>query len=229
MVCALASNSHDPLARCHQVSFLDEGILSYRSIWFALERGADALFVVDIFVNLNRAVVSPDGSRLVTNRWDIFWHYLRHGLILDCAASIPWDLVAQAAWSSRSSVGVGKDPSHGSPNAQRLKAVRVIRLLQLLRLEHVFDGPRRWGSWVRDHLGMTYAMTQLVSFLSGCILIAHWLACLYHFSALVEPGECNWCVDSAPPPLTLEPFCRAFTSSWRALLGSTCMPTSWSA
>ena len=176
----------------HQVSFLDEGILSYRSVWFALERGADALFTVDILVNLNRAVLSPDGSRLVTSRWDIFKHYLRHGLILDCAASIPWDLVAQAAWSRSGAVGVGRDPAHGTPNAQRLKAVRLIRLLQLLRLEHVLDGPRRWGSWVRDHLGMSYAVMQLVSFLSGCVLIGHWLACLFHFTALVEPGECNW-------------------------------------
>ena len=174
-----------------QVSFLDEGILSYSSVWFALERGADALFALDILINCNRAVLSDDGSRLVTNRQDIVLHYLKHGMLLDVAASIPWDLIAQAAWGD-GTVGTGRGQSNSTPQAERLKIVRMVRLMQLLRLEHVFEGPKRWGPWVRDHLGLTYAQTQLISFLFGCVLIAHWLACAFHFTALVENGNCNW-------------------------------------
>jgi hypothetical protein len=155
------------------------------------ERLVDFLFTCDICLNFNMAVYNDESthSRLVTDRRFIAWRYLKGTFLFDVCATIPWDLVAQAAMGDGS---VGKGMGGGAEHAHRLKALRILRFLQIFRLQRVMNGPSRVLSGLRDHMKVQYGKKQLALFGTACMLCAHWLACVFHFVALVQPGDCNW-------------------------------------
>ena len=39
---------------------------------------------------------------------------------------------------------------------------------------------------------MSYGKVKLTKFMVATALIAHWMACLWHLTRVIEDAECNW-------------------------------------
>jgi hypothetical protein len=174
-----------------QVCFLDEDVLVAGGFWFATERICDAIFGLDVLINLNTAVWADEATRtaLEYGRSKIAARYFGSGnALLDVASCVPWELVAQGAMGAAVGAGAGG----GAPHAHRFKAARLLRLFQLLRLQRVATSPQRLLARLRDALGVSYSAATLAQLLAACVLLSHWLACAFHLVTELQSGDCNW-------------------------------------
>jgi CRP-like cAMP-binding protein len=174
-----------------QVCFLGEEALDARSFWFGAERACDALLGIDVLLTFNTAIYADERTRvtLVTRRAAIAARYVFDGpALLDFVSCIPWDLVAQRAWGAPAGAGAGG----GAEHAHRLRAVRLLRAAQLLRLQRVTSAPGRVLARLRDAAGISYSAGTLAALLVACALLSHWLACALHLTTQLQPGDCNW-------------------------------------
>jgi hypothetical protein len=170
---------------------LGEEALDARSFWFAAERVCDVLLGLDVLLTFNTAIYADDRTRttLVTSRAAIASKYVWDGpAVLDVISCVPWDLVGQRAWGTPAGAGEGG----GAEHAHRLRAVRLLRAAQLLRLQRVASAPGRVLARLRDAAGVSYSAGTLASLLVACALLSHWLACLLHLTTQLQPGDCNW-------------------------------------
>lgn len=60
------------------------------NLLWVFEVFVDALFIMDLFVNLNRAFLDSSG-RLRIKRVEIFFHYLKTGMIFDLLTAFPYE------------------------------------------------------------------------------------------------------------------------------------------
>lgn len=98
--------------------------------WWYLDILVDALFFIDILVNINSAYLDNEGQ-LVTNRCKIFVKYLKTWLLLDIVACIPFNLISPEEDSSNSSGGSGNYNN-------LIRLIRLPRLYRLLRISRIF-------------------------------------------------------------------------------------------
>ena len=62
---------------------------------------------------------------------------------------------------------------------------------------------------MQDSANVNYGYLTLIKFAATCILIAHWMACLFHLVPTAQTGDCNWINHCASPE---RPCCRHIVS-----------------
>ena len=97
--------------------------------WF--ERFIDVFFIVDIFLNFRTTFYDAVTNAEVFDRRRCAVNYLRSWFLLDVAASIPVELIAQIKGLS-SGTG-GGDTSFAGLSAQEVKALKLLKLGKLIR------------------------------------------------------------------------------------------------
>ena len=144
----------------------------------------DLIFIADIFLNC-RTTFRRHGVE-VTDRPSCTKHYARRLMVVDILGSLPLDLIA---W-----VLIGNGQFLGG------SLVLALRLLRLLRIVRLFVILRRWEAFNWSNPGAL----RVVKFLASILLLMHWLACIWFFSAFASgfPVD-SWAVkanivDSGP-------------------------------
>ena len=144
----------------------------------------DVFFIVDIF--LNCCTTFRRHGIEVTDRPSCTKHYARRLMAVDILGSLPLDLVA---W-----VLIGNGQILGG------SLVLALRLLRLLRIVRLFVILQRWEAFNWSNPGAL----RVVKFLVSILLLMHWLACIWFFSAFASgfPAD-SWAaraniVDSGP-------------------------------
>ena len=144
----------------------------------------DLIFIADIFLNC-RTTYRRHGIE-VTDRPSCTKHYARRLMAVDILGSLPLDLVA---W-----VLIGNGQILGG------SLVLALRLLRLLRIVRLFVILQRWEAFNWSNPGAL----RVVKFLVSILLLMHWLACIWFFSAFASgfPAD-SWAaraniVDSGP-------------------------------
>jgi voltage-gated potassium channel len=144
----------------------------------------DVFFVVDIF--LNCCTTFRRHGIEVSDRTACTRHYARRLMAVDILGSLPLDLVAWVLMGNGQILG-------GS-------LVLALRLLRLLRIVRLFVILQRWEAFNWSNPGAL----RVVKFLVSILLLMHWLACIWFFSAFASgfPAD-SWAaraniVDSGP-------------------------------
>jgi potassium voltage-gated channel Eag-related subfamily H protein 7 len=163
------------------VCFLDPST-SITDGLFWVDRAVDLLFAFDVFINFNLAYHDADSQRLITGRATVALNYAKGSAILDIVSTIPFDVIGQQA---------------GAAGASNLKVLRILRIFRLFKLLRVLRSSRVLLR-LQDSMNVSYGYLTLAKFAAACILIAHWMACLFHLVQASQSsgdgadGECNW-------------------------------------
>lgn len=140
--------------------------------WFAIETTADVVFFTDIILTLNTRYFNEEGI-LVNSRWKIFFRYLKSTLILDLLTVFPFYLIYGS-------------PSRSSPNFF-IRLIRISRIIRVLRASKVGKilkilAETNTFSFLNTHQGIT----RLFGGLFVVLLMAHFTACIWFFSAKID-------------------------------------------
>lgn len=126
----------------------------------------DLFFLVDIF--LNCVTTYRQHGIEVSDKRQCTRHYGRRMMLVDIVASFPFDLIA---W-----VLIGNGELLGG---SLVLALRLLRLLRIVRLFVIF---RRWEafSWSNP------AALRVIKYFVSILLLIHWLACFWFYSAFAS-------------------------------------------
>jgi len=135
----------------------------------------DLFFLIDIGFNCVTSYRSRGTE--VLDRRQCVQHYCRRMFFVDVIASVPFDLIA---W-----VLIGNGQLLGG------SLVLALRLLRLLRIARLFVILKRWEafSWSNP------AALRVVKYFTSILLLIHWLACFWFYSAYASgfPAD-SWVV-----------------------------------
>ena len=144
----------------------------------------DLFFVGDIFLNCY-TTFRRHGTE-VTDGPSCKRHYARGMMTVDILGSLPLDLIAWTLFGNGELLG-------GS-------IVLALRLLRLLRIVRLFVILKRWEAFNWSNPGAL----RIFKFLASILLLMHWLACIWFFSAFASsfPAD-SWAarasiVDASP-------------------------------
>lgn len=185
------------------LSFVDDDFDMPSSL-AGLELVMDVLFVLDIILNFNTAIVKD--AQLVINKRTIARHYSSKWLPIDAAASVPWEIIflivdsvnggdGRGDGGSDGTGGGGKD---GAGGAAALQFVKILKVPKLLRLGRLFKFLERFEG--AANVGRIVALVLVM------VLLIHWLASVWY---LLASRDGAWLATICAVPLTVDdPICR---------------------
>ncbi|XP_048589699.1 potassium voltage-gated channel subfamily H member 6 isoform X2 [Nematostella vectensis] len=124
----------------------------------------DLLFVVDIPINFRSTYVREGTDELIVNPKKIALNYFKSWFLIDLLSAIPFEFMVD----------------HRKDGATTLMGLlKTARLLRLVRIVRKFDRYSEYG--------------QAVIILLTCffLLVAHWLACIWHAIGQAQLGDHN--------------------------------------
>ncbi|XP_032219964.2 potassium voltage-gated channel subfamily H member 6 isoform X3 [Nematostella vectensis] len=113
----------------------------------------DLMFIVDIFINFRSTYVAQDSDEIISNPKNIGLHYLKTWFVVDFFAAIPFEFMINPT-------------KEGAATLMGL--FKTARLLRLVRVARKLDRYSEYG------LAVVVLLTCLF------MLLAHWLACIWH-------------------------------------------------
>lgn len=118
------------------VSF--EIVHDYASGWWNFDLITDLMFMLDLIMTFNVAIVENNTNKLILSRKRIAKHYLTGWFWLDLAASIPFDLLLTLAATGTLKASSNESAGAGVGSATSLlkgfKLPRLLRLLKVMRI-----------------------------------------------------------------------------------------------
>ena len=152
----------------YQFAFAQESALSGFQVIYLI----DLFFVADIFMNC-RTTFRRHGIEM-SDRSTCTRHYAQRMMAIDILGSLPLDLIVWTLFGNGQIFG-------GS-------IVLALRLFRLLRIVRLFVILRRWEAFSWSNPGAL----RVAKFLVSILLLMHWLACVWFFSAFAS----GFAVDS---------------------------------
>ncbi|CAK0874265.1 unnamed protein product [Prorocentrum cordatum] len=138
-----------------------------------------------------------ENARQVTAPCDIAQAYFRGWFWIDFVSVIPIDVYA--LWSRKKKL----------PGMTGLKAVRIVRLLRLVRLIRLAKFQRIASRW-HTRAGISYSTISVCKFLILLLMVSHWNACIWGFTAMQQPCGEGWLQsvkdEVADEPCHRDPF-----------------------
>lgn len=153
------------------------------SKWFYADVFVDCCFFLDIIVTLNSAYVIGDGGELEVSRKKIFINYLKGMLVIDFFSVFPFYLMGNSQ-SSRSNVFI-----------RFLRMARLTRIMRASKIANIlkhFSSSTTMESFVEFF--KTYSgITRLFTAINIVLLITHFTACMWYYSARLDDfGPDTW-------------------------------------
>ena len=131
----------------------------------------DVTFFVDLLFNFN-LMYADDGASVglyVTDRRRIARRYLRGFFVVDLLSVIPYHEMEMGG----------------------LKALKLLRLLRLFKLLRILRSGRILKR-LEDSIAIDYNVLTLCKFVTGTLMIAHWLACMWQLLARTNGSKDDW-------------------------------------
>jgi len=144
----------------------------FGSSWWVFDLSTDVLFMMDLIMTFNVAIITPQ-NKLVLDRRIIAVTYLKSWFWLDLAASVPFDLIIQAAseegFSDTGSENSGSNTAGATSLLKGFKLPRLLRLLKIMRLMRLVKIAKIrpevvWWfqvSWSEERLGRKRSLRRL--------------------------------------------------------------------
>jgi len=159
----------------YEVAFLATSINGL----FVINRLIDLYFMTDMVIQFFLMYRDEEKGVLVKDQSLIIQSYLRCWFWIDLVSILPFDML-----------GVIFD----SDELNKAKALRVIRLLRLAKLLRILRAGRMFDRW-ESAVAVNYSMLTLCKFLFLTVIVAHWMACVWHMVVIIEDDlEENWVI-----------------------------------
>jgi len=136
-------------------------------------------FMVDIIFNFNTGFYYK--GLLVMDKKKIAKNYLKLWFWLDAMTSFPYEWVYNEDESA---------PLYASPSHRLITLVRFLRFLKLVRLIRIIKLQKIFRK-LESYIDLSPTIISLIAFIKLSIVtlfIAHWIACIWHFTAMLEFG-----------------------------------------
>ncbi|CAK0910841.1 unnamed protein product [Prorocentrum cordatum] len=147
--------------------------------WFVFKTCVDILFFIDMCMQFF-IVQKDENGRLVTEPCAIARAYMRCWFWIDFASIIPIDAY---------SIATGYKQRPGMSGLKAVKIARLLRLVRLLRLAKIQRISSRWHT----SLGISNAVLSMMKSLAVLLIVIHWIACIWGFTAMQQPcGGGGW-------------------------------------
>jgi len=141
----------------------------------------DIFFSFDMIIRFNTGFYNK--GILIFDRKRIARRYLKLWFWIDFLITFPFELVVpNEDRGFNSSASISNGFSTATLVVRLLKILRVIRVFRLASIFTKFE----------SYLAVSPAVTSLINFMRLLLInliIAHWIACLWHFTALLEVGK----------------------------------------
>ncbi|CAG9325896.1 unnamed protein product [Blepharisma stoltei] len=148
------------------------------NVWTWLDYSINAIFIADIIVILNTAYYDKDGV-LVTSRKAIFYNYAKSMLIIDIISVIPFSELA------------------GNKSNVFVRFLRLSRITKIVRARTLASTVKfiTQSETLENLLKTHHGISRLVSGLIIIGIIAHFIACIWIYSAKLDDfGPDTWIV-----------------------------------
>jgi len=126
----------------------------------------DIIFLLDIWLNFNTSYRSHGVE--IFSRKKLYRHYARTSFPMDLVANLPFDLLLLLFSSDLTVMNV--------------PVVLWLRLFRLLRVLRLFKILKRW----ERHIWSNAGYLRIVRFLTTILIVIHWIACFWFFSAFAS-------------------------------------------
>lgn len=150
---------------------------------FFLNRIVDIFFISDMVLQFFLMYRDEEKGVLVKDQKQIIRQYIRGWFWIDLVAVLPFDMVGVIA---------------SSDEMNNLKVLRIARLLRLFKLLRILKAGRMFERWETSY-AINYSVLTLVKFVALTVVVAHWLACLWHMTVNIENSEPNWVTNYGDP------------------------------
>jgi len=143
---------------------------------FVINRLIDLYFISDMVIQFFLMYRDEEKGVLVKDQQLIIQQYLKCWFWIDLVSILPFDML-----------GVIFD----SDELNKAKALRVVRLFRLAKLLRILRAGRMFDRW-ESAVAVNYSVLTLVKFLFLTVIVAHWMACVWHMTVVIEDAEPNW-------------------------------------
>jgi len=150
---------------------------------FFLNRIIDIFFISDMCIQFFLMFRDEEKGVLIKKQDIIIRVYMRGWFWIDLIAILPFDMIGVVA---------------SSDDLNNLKALRIARLMRLFKLLRILRAGRMFDRW-ESSMAINYSVLTLVKFVALTVVVAHWLACLWHMTVNIEDKEINWVTNYGDP------------------------------
>lgn len=150
---------------------------------FVINRLIDTFFISDMVIQFFLMYRDEEKGVLVKKQDLIIKQYLRGWFWIDLIAVLPFDIIGVVS---------------SSDDMNNLKALRIARLLRLFKLLRILRAGRMFDRW-ESSIAINYSVLTLCQFVALTIVVAHWLACLWHMTVSIEDKAVNWVTNYGDP------------------------------
>lgn len=136
-------------------------------------------FMADIILNFNTGYYYK--GLLIMDRKKIIKNYVSAWFWIDIISTFPYDWVYS---EDDSDTGFQGRAISFAKLFRFLRFIRLLRLMRVIKLQKIFRK-------LESYIDMSTLMVSIIAFLKLCLiilLIAHWIACIWHFVAILEIG-----------------------------------------
>lgn len=153
------------------------------NVLFFINRLIDVFFISDMVIQFFLMYRDEEKGMLVKDHKMIIRSYTRGWFWIDLVAILPFDMVGVVA---------------SSDDMNNLKILRIARLLRLFKLLRILRAGRMFERW-ETSMAINYSILTLCKFVALTIVVAHWLACLWHMTVNIEAVPVNWVTNYGDP------------------------------
>jgi len=153
------------------------------NVLFGLNRIIDVFFITDMVLQFFLMYRDEEKGVLVKSQRAIIQAYMKGWFWIDLIAVLPFDMVGVFA---------------SSDDMSNLKVLRIARLLRLFKLLRILKAGRMFERW-ETSMAINYSVLTLCKFVALTVVVAHWLACLWHMTVNIEAKEVNWVTNYGDP------------------------------
>ncbi|EQC38482.1 hypothetical protein SDRG_04190 [Saprolegnia diclina VS20] len=154
----------------YEIAFVTETSVTALSV---LNNIVDVFFCLDMLFNFATPYVDKETNAVIDEYGLVAQHYLRGWFLIDFASIFPFETLSSSDKSSTDPDA----PSTAAPS-NRLVVLRILRILRIMKLMRVFRANRIVARW-QARLDFPIALSKLISFTFGILVLAHWLACVW--------------------------------------------------
>ncbi|OQS07282.1 voltage-gated ion channel superfamily [Thraustotheca clavata] len=138
---------------------------------FVMDHMIDVLFCMDMLFNFFTPYVDKETNAVIVDFRLIAKQYVQGWFIIDFVSIFPFDSL-----SGDNSSDPSTTPQTGPSN--RFLILRVLRILRIMKLMRVFRANRIISRW-QARLDFPIALSKLITFTFGILVLAHWLGCIW--------------------------------------------------
>lgn len=151
----------------YELAFLGKDAGKFNAMFF-LGQAVNLVFIIDLILQffVHFETITEMGIVMEGNHRKIFNNYFQGNFSMDLISSIPWSIVEMGLPGSSGSLGV----------------LRLLRLLRLLKLLKIMRGSRLIEKY-RAEVDFSFANITLYAYIFIILLFAHWVACIWGFTA----------------------------------------------